>query len=511
MSTSTQTVVFTDLGSYTKKTAGFSREQLRDLLVLHETHTRTMVEPHGGRLIKNLGDSFLILFASATEAVRASTKLIKSGLPGTDFQIRASAATGDVEEIDGDVFGEAVNLSARINSKVPAGEVWFAGSTRLSIKQAELPWERIKTFDFKGISEKVPCFRAVLPGQCILPDPLITATRMGLLTRIEPHTTTPDVGPHNVVLLSGFSIDSAEMGPVLSGLERLPKDRIWLAVQTLPTEQRRRWLDSGRGLVVGEPSAVDAAIRAYQAPATPVGGGEHTMMFDAEPDDSVVVSIAGLALPRAPFQGFVAEYAYDLLADGSWGWAPDTATARVLVDARGIHLIKRSRGIQVDGRAISGNHLLEAHVRFTVAGVGTFRFLPIPSGSLTGLVLGGVSPSLEISIGGMATLGRIPPHPGLRLLQRAGQEQILQWCTGRRVETVRQRGFTLDRALTGRQHAAITIQDADTFSVQPLHQRLPTGMYRDGALHVVRQAVSMRPGDLVVVGTYVVKVSAPSR
>ena len=64
----------------------------------------------------------MALFDSATDALRACLALVSTTLPNRGMSFRASAATGDVLEIDNDYFGEAVNLSARINSLVPPGE-----------------------------------------------------------------------------------------------------------------------------------------------------------------------------------------------------------------------------------------------------------------------------------------------------------------------------------------------------------------------------------------------------
>ena len=144
MPTFTKTVVFTDIANYTLSTAKANREELRQLIQDHEDHTNELFAPYGGKLVKNLGDSFMAIFDSATAAVRACMEIVETTLTIGDQElaIRASLCTGDVEEIAGDYFGEAVNLSARINSKVPAGECWFANRTRLCMNQKELPCNR---------------------------------------------------------------------------------------------------------------------------------------------------------------------------------------------------------------------------------------------------------------------------------------------------------------------------------------------------------------------------------
>ena len=164
MATFTKTVVFTDIANYTLSTAKASREELIKLIEDHEIHTKQIFDPHGGVLVKNLGDSFMAIFDSATSAINACLEIVESTIQLGDqrLAIRASLATGDVEEIDNDYFGEAVNLSARINSKTPSGEAWFANRTRLCLNQAEIPWEAVGSYEFKGIPDNIEVFRAVL-------------------------------------------------------------------------------------------------------------------------------------------------------------------------------------------------------------------------------------------------------------------------------------------------------------------------------------------------------------
>ena len=71
MVTFTKTVVFTDIANYTLSTAKASREELVKLIEDHEIHTKQIFDPHGGVLVKNLGDSFMAIFDSATSAINA--------------------------------------------------------------------------------------------------------------------------------------------------------------------------------------------------------------------------------------------------------------------------------------------------------------------------------------------------------------------------------------------------------------------------------------------------------
>jgi len=260
MATVTRTVVFTDLVNYTEKTARADRETLRRLISQHEAWTRAVCEPLGGRLIKNLGDAFITLFDSATDGLRACIKLAESGLPDTGFALRASATTGDVEEIDGDIFGEAVNLAARISAVTPGSEVWFSESTRRCANLAEIPWEPVGVHSFKGIPEDTPCYRAPTPSRCVLPDTIVEAIRSDRLLRIRPDLPLPRVRPTSVVLFEGFEPGSGALSEILAALPVLDPARLWLSAYRLAPLERRRWIESGRGFVIGTPSALNTAI-----------------------------------------------------------------------------------------------------------------------------------------------------------------------------------------------------------------------------------------------------------
>ena len=143
VATRTRTVVFTDLANYTKAVQRADREGLRNLIARHhEMVTPTLVR-YGGKVVKNLGDSFMALFPAATDAVRASLDLVEN-IPGQgQFSIRVGVATGDVEEIDGDAFGDAVNLASRIINKAPDAEVWLSAGTHICMNQSEIAWDRV--------------------------------------------------------------------------------------------------------------------------------------------------------------------------------------------------------------------------------------------------------------------------------------------------------------------------------------------------------------------------------
>ena len=83
-----------------------------------------MIRPHGGRVVKLLGDGVLIRFDDRRAAVDATLDLLDA-LPAAGLPTgHAGIASGPLINRDGDVFGRTVNLAARISDAAPDGRLW---------------------------------------------------------------------------------------------------------------------------------------------------------------------------------------------------------------------------------------------------------------------------------------------------------------------------------------------------------------------------------------------------
>jgi len=116
--------------------AGYSRLMHHDEEATHAKLTALLtdaVDPaiaeHGGRIVKNTGDGFLAEFPSAVEAVRAAMQfqtrieeLTISELEETRIAFRVGVNIGDVIVEPNDIFGDGVNIAARLeNIAEPSG------------------------------------------------------------------------------------------------------------------------------------------------------------------------------------------------------------------------------------------------------------------------------------------------------------------------------------------------------------------------------------------------------
>jgi class 3 adenylate cyclase/YHS domain-containing protein len=120
---------------------------------------RSVLAP-GDQLVKTIGDAVMVTSPDADSAVRFVERLLTSaaGLPA----LRAGLHYGQVVERDGDVFGAAVNLAARVSAEAHAGEVL---GTREIAEAAER--RKIGTIDLgsvmlKNVSDAVQLFSLAL-------------------------------------------------------------------------------------------------------------------------------------------------------------------------------------------------------------------------------------------------------------------------------------------------------------------------------------------------------------
>jgi class 3 adenylate cyclase len=87
----------------------------------------SIAEQHDGRLVLSKGDDVLCAFAEPVAAFTAAKRIVASPLP-MSLSVHAGLNFGNVVHRDGDIFGDAVNLTARLASIAKAREVLISES-----------------------------------------------------------------------------------------------------------------------------------------------------------------------------------------------------------------------------------------------------------------------------------------------------------------------------------------------------------------------------------------------
>lgn len=78
---------------------------------------------HGGNIVKNMGDGWLVEFASVVDAVTAAMRLQDSLSGRSDLQLRFGVHIGDITRDGDDLFGDGVNIAARLEALASPGQL----------------------------------------------------------------------------------------------------------------------------------------------------------------------------------------------------------------------------------------------------------------------------------------------------------------------------------------------------------------------------------------------------
>jgi class 3 adenylate cyclase len=166
MRTENLAIVFVDIAGFTPRTSTQTRDENLRMLQRFDSVVRPLVRAYDGRVVKTIGDAYLLTFRSPTNALLCSMA-VHDRIAETDrqvaeadrFSVRAAVNVGEVRIEGGDVFGEAVNIASRIEGKAGAGEIYFSESAYLSMTKSEVPSEEVGQAELKGISGMVRLYR----------------------------------------------------------------------------------------------------------------------------------------------------------------------------------------------------------------------------------------------------------------------------------------------------------------------------------------------------------------
>jgi class 3 adenylate cyclase len=162
------TAMFTDIKGFTAKTSASTRQDLVNLVKKHQELVLPIVKKYGGKLIKTIGDAFLLTFESPTNSVLCGIKIqdelrdYSSKVPEIErIEIRIAINSGEVSVVEGDVYGETVNIASRIQGIAEPGEVFFTEAVYLAMNKQEVPSSEVGYRHLKGIPQKIKVYKVL--------------------------------------------------------------------------------------------------------------------------------------------------------------------------------------------------------------------------------------------------------------------------------------------------------------------------------------------------------------
>ncbi len=153
---------------------GFSSQMQADetgtLTRLKQVHAELIapeVSAHRGRIFKTTGDGFLAEFASAVDALNCAVAIQRAiGVRNMSLDQREQSLfrmglnIGDIIIDDGDVYGDGVNIAARLEPLAPPGGIAVSGALRSQLwNKVEAGFEPLGRQQLKNIAEAVDVYR----------------------------------------------------------------------------------------------------------------------------------------------------------------------------------------------------------------------------------------------------------------------------------------------------------------------------------------------------------------
>jgi len=145
------------------------------------------IAEHRGRLVKTTGDGFLVEFSSVVDALRCAVDVQahmaeRNSTVPTDRRIefRIGINVGDIVVEDGDIFGDGVNIAARLEALAEPGGICISGRVQEDAAgKLDLAYEDIGEQQLKNIARSIRAYRVAVeqhteaatePPQLTLPD-----------------------------------------------------------------------------------------------------------------------------------------------------------------------------------------------------------------------------------------------------------------------------------------------------------------------------------------------------
>jgi class 3 adenylate cyclase/TolB-like protein/Flp pilus assembly protein TadD len=175
-------VMFTDIKGFSKKMAQNELAAF-ELLKTHDALMRVIASKYEGKVVKSIGDSFMVDFSSAVNAVKAAIDAQKrfwsfnKGKGEFDrIEVRIGIHLGDVMISGNDMYGDGVNIASRIEAITEPTRICISGDMYNQVKnKIDLKVFRMGEVRLKNIPDAVEVYEILIDSIPELATPSATA------------------------------------------------------------------------------------------------------------------------------------------------------------------------------------------------------------------------------------------------------------------------------------------------------------------------------------------------
>ncbi|WP_111564888.1 adenylate/guanylate cyclase domain-containing protein [Rhizobium sp.] len=159
------TIFSADVQDYTRL-MGVDEEGTLETLKRYRDRMSRLIEAHGGRVVNTWGDGLIAEFPSVVEAVRAAVD-VQNELAGLNaarpadgrMLFRIGINLGDVIVEGSDIYGDGVNIAARLQAQAPAGGVVISNTVYDQVRnKVAVGFDFLGPLAVKNVAEAVPSY-----------------------------------------------------------------------------------------------------------------------------------------------------------------------------------------------------------------------------------------------------------------------------------------------------------------------------------------------------------------
>jgi adenylate cyclase len=167
-------ILSADVKSYSQLMAEDEEATVRTITAYREVITE-IVQKHRGRVVDSPGDNILAEFSSVVDAVRGAVeiqeelKVRNAELPeNRRMEFRIGVNLGDVIHEEQRIYGDGVNVAARVESLTDAGGICISRSAYDQVKnKLTLGYENLGEYSVKNIAEPVRIYKVLMDPESI--------------------------------------------------------------------------------------------------------------------------------------------------------------------------------------------------------------------------------------------------------------------------------------------------------------------------------------------------------
>jgi len=144
-------IMFTDIVGYTAMMGKDSNKAL-ELVRINKEIQKPLVEKYNGKWLKEMGDGAMAQFGSALDSVNCAVEIQELARAKFDGKIRIGIHSGDITFENNDVYGDGVNVAARLESIADPGGIYISESIEKAIRgQSDIQAKYLGEVNLKNV------------------------------------------------------------------------------------------------------------------------------------------------------------------------------------------------------------------------------------------------------------------------------------------------------------------------------------------------------------------------